>query len=103
MQVQKLPGASDALTFGILSIVLTLLCCGPFGAIFGFIGLSKAKSAEKIYEAQPNDYQYSDNIKTGRTLSYIGIALAAIMLVLTIIYIGAVVAFILAVSNGSFD
>jgi hypothetical protein len=42
-EYQQIPGASNALTFGILSIVLTLFCCGPFGAIFSFIGLSNAK------------------------------------------------------------
>jgi len=55
MNRETLPGASNALTFGILSIILTLVCCGPFGAIFSFIGLSNAKNAERITMPNPID------------------------------------------------
>lgn len=89
---QPLPGASNALTFGIISIVGSLFCCGPFGAIFSFIGLSNAKKAEQIYNENPGEYTGFENVKTGRVLSYIGIALSAIMLILTIIYFGVIIA-----------
>lgn len=91
--MQTLPGASNALTFGILSIVLTLFCCGPFGAIFSFIGLSNAKRAEQIYKADTEmGYTGYENVKTGRILSYIGLAISLISLILGIIYFGALVA-----------
>lgn len=100
---QPLPGASNALTFGILSIVLTLICCGPFGAIFGFIGLSSAKQAEKIFELDPGNYSGYENVKTGRILSYIGLAIAAVYLILCIVYFGAIGAIIYAAaSEGGF-
>lgn len=93
MNNQQLPGASNALTFGILSIVLTLFCCGPFGAIFSFIGLSNAKKAENFYQNNPGSYNGYDNVKTGKILSYIGLALAIILLILTILYFGLIIAF----------
>lgn len=102
MNQQTLPGASDALTFGILSIVLTVFCCGPFGAIFGFLGLNRANRAEQIYQTdKERSYSGYDNVKTGRILSYIGLGIALIYLIFTIIYFGAIVAFIMA--SGAFQ
>lgn len=94
MSQQPLPGASTVLTMGILSIVGTLFCCGPFGAIFSIIGLAKAKSANQLYQQNPENYTDYSNVKTGKILSYIGLALALISLVLTILYFGLIVAMI---------
>ncbi|PIB38864.1 MULTISPECIES: CCC motif membrane protein [Maribacter] len=101
MNTQPLPGASNALTFGILSIVLTIFCCGPFGAIFSIIGLSNAKKAENIYRSEVDNSYFSgyENAKTGRILSYIGLGLALIYLIFTIIYFGAIVAIIMSSGN----
>ncbi|MHA7864457.1 CCC motif membrane protein [Flagellimonas marinaquae] len=92
MSQQPLPGASTVLTMGILSIVGTLFCCGPFGAIFSIIGLVKAKSADQLYQASPENYTDYSNVKTGKILSYIGLALSLISLVLFILYFGFIVA-----------
>ena len=94
MNQQPLPGASTVLTMGIISIVGTVLCCGPFGIIFSIIGLVKAKTAEKLYQENPDQYSDYSNIKTGKILSYIGIAMALIYLVLTIVYFGFIIALI---------
>jgi hypothetical protein len=99
MVMQPLPGASNALTFGILSILLTLFCCGPFGGIFSIIGLSNANKAERIYQMDRNAYTGYENVKTGRILSYIGLALALIFLILSIIYFGVIGAFIFAAAS----
>lgn len=100
---QPLPGASNALTFGILSIVLTVFCCGPFGAIFSFIGLSNAKKADGLYQMDSSIYSGYENVKTGRILSYIGLAIAALYLIFGIIYFGAIGAIIFAAaSEGGF-
>ena len=101
MNRETLPDSGNALTFGILSIVLTILCCGPFGGIFGIIGLSKAKKAERMYNAEPDRFSGIENVKTGRILSYIGIALAAILLVFTILYFGVIAAIIAGSASGS--
>ncbi len=100
MERQALPGASNALTMGIISVVGALVCCGPFAAIFSIIGLTGARKAEKLYMTNPDMYTGYENVKTGRILSYIGLALALIMLVLTIIYFGVIIALF---TTGQFD
>lgn len=104
MQQEQLPGASNALTYGILSIVLTLTCCGPFGAIFSFLGLSSANKAQRLYTQAAGQYSGIENAKTGKTLSYIGLGLAAIYLVLGVLYFGVIAAIIVAAASqgGSF-
>ena len=100
---QPLPGASNALTFGILSIVLTVVCCGPFGAIFRIIGLSSAKKAERLYQLDSSMYIGYENVKTGKILCYIGLGIAGILLILSIIYFGAIGAILYsAASEGGF-
>jgi len=94
MNQQPLPGASTVLTMGILSIVLTLFCCGPFGAIFSIIGLVKAKTADQLYRESPENYTDYSNVKTGKILSYIGLALSLVYLVLFILYFGFIIAVI---------
>ncbi len=94
MNNQPLPGASNVLTMGILAIVLSFICCGPFGSIFGFIALSGAKKAEKLYLENPQEYTGYDNVKTGRILAYIGLAIAALMLIFWILYFGVIIAMI---------
>ena len=100
MAPQQLPDSGTALTMGILSIVLTILCCGPFGMIFSFIGLSYAKSAERTYLQDPSGYIGYENVKTARILSYIGLGLSLLLLLFTILYFGLIVALI---TTGSFD
>jgi len=100
MNQETLPGASNALAFGIISIVASFFCCGPFGAIFSFIGLSNAKKAERLYQENPETYSGIDNVKTGKILSYIGIGLALIMLIIWILYFGFIIALI---TSGSFE
>lgn len=92
MNQQALPGASEALTMGILSIALTLFCCGPFGAIFSVIGLNNAKKAKRIYEESPGEYTGIETARTGRILSYVGLALAGLMLIFFVLYIGVILA-----------
>lgn len=82
------------MTMGILSIVGALVCCGPFAAIFSVIGLSSAKKAENLYLEDPERYSGFENIKTSRTLSYIGLGLSLVMLVLGILYFGVIIALV---------
>ncbi|MGB6152662.1 MAG: CCC motif membrane protein [Pricia sp.] len=100
MNPQPIPGSSNAMTFGILSIVLTLTCCGPFGAIFSFLGLSNAKKAQQLYMQSTGEYTGIENARTGKILSYVGLALAGIYLILGIIYFGVIAAVIFAAASG---
>lgn len=94
MSQQPLPGASTVLTMGIISVVGALVCCGPFAAIFSIIGLSKAKSAKQIYMENPEMYSGYESLNTGRILSYVGLGLSLLMLVVVILYFGVIIAMI---------
>jgi sulfite exporter TauE/SafE len=94
MSQQPLPGASTVLTMGIISVVGALVCCGPFAAIFSIIGLSKAKSAKQIYQENPGMYSGYESLNTGRILSYVGLGLSLLMLVIVILYFGVIIAMI---------
>ena len=100
MEQQPLPGASNALTMGIISVVGALVCCGPFAAIFSIIGLNSAKKAQRLYNENPGGYTGYESVKTGKILSYIGLALSLVMLVLLIIYFGVIIALI---TTGEFN
>nr|WP_299069669.1 CCC motif membrane protein [uncultured Allomuricauda sp.] len=94
MNQQPLPGASTVLTMGIISIVGTIFCCGPFGIIFSIIALVKAKTANEVYINNPGEYTDYSNVKTGKILAYIGLALSLVYLLLFILYFGFIVAMI---------
>lgn len=100
MSQQPLPGASTVLTMGIISVVGALVCCGPFAAIFSIIGLSKAKSAKQLYMENPELYSGYESVNTGRILSYVGLGLSLVMLVIVILYFGVIIAMI---SSGHYD
>ena len=53
-----------------------------------------AKKAEQAFNKNPEAYPGLENVKTGKILSYIGIALAVIYLIFTIIYFGLIIALI---------
>lgn len=93
MTQEQLPGASNAVTMGVVGLVLSF-CCWPAGVIFSFIALSGANKADKLHQANPGAYIGHENVKTAKILSYIGIALSIIFLVLTILYFAAIFAFI---------
>lgn len=96
MNQQPLPGASTVLTMGIISIVGSLVCCGPFAIVFSIIGLVKAKKAEELYDESPEVYSDLSNLKTGKILSYIGLALSLIILIFFILYFGVIIAFLMS-------
>lgn len=100
MQQEELPGASTALTMGIIALVTSFVCCGPFAAIFSFIGLSNAKKARLLYEKNPELYTGYENAKTGKILSIIGLVVALLSLILLIIYFGVIIA---AITAGSMN
>ncbi len=83
MEQQKLPNSTLILVFGIISIV-TCCCYGVLGLIFGIIALVMAKKATQTYLASPEQYTGYQNVKTGKILAYIGIALNVIYLIYVI-------------------
>lgn len=102
MEQQPLPGASNTLTMGIISVVGALVCCGPFAAIFSIIGLNSAKKAQRLYNENPGAYSGFESVKTGKILSYVGLALSLVMLVVCIIYFGVIIALITTGEMGNY-
>ncbi|HRE76862.1 MAG TPA: CCC motif membrane protein [Flavobacterium sp.] len=83
MEKQKLPNATAVIILGILSIV-TCCCYGVLGIILGIIALVLAKKDTQLYLENPELYSNYSNIKTGKILAYIGLALSFIYLLLMI-------------------
>jgi hypothetical protein len=100
MNQQPLPGASTVLTMGIISVVGALVCCGPFAIIFSIIGLAKARSSKELYLQNPEIYSGYESVTTGRILSYVGLGLSLLMLVIVILYFGVILAM---VTSGQYD
>ncbi len=86
MEQKKLPNATLILVFGILSI-LTCCCYGIVGLILGIIAIVMAKKATAIYLENPDVYTDFKNVKTGKTLAYVGIILSLIYMVFVVIII----------------
>ena len=82
MEQQKLPNSTLILVFGIISIVTC--CCYGLGLVFGIVAIVMAGTATKVYTANPELYTGYSNVKTGKILSYVGIALSVIYLVYVI-------------------
>lgn len=90
MNQQKLPNATAVLVLGIISIV-GCCCYGVVGLICGIIGLVLAKKDDALYSANPTLYSDYHNLKTGKILCYIGLALSALSLIYMIVmltYVG---------------
>jgi len=86
MEQQKLPNSTLILVFGIVSIV-TCCCYGIIGLIFGIVAIVMAKKATALYLESPEQYTGYSNVKTGKILAYIGVALSAIYVIVNIIAI----------------
>ena len=74
---QKLPNATAVIVLGILSII-TCCCYSVLSFILGGIGLYLANQDTKLYNENPSLYSNYNNIKTGKILCIIGIALGVL-------------------------
>ena len=84
IQRQELPNSTLILVFGILSII-GCCCYGIVGLVFGIIAMLMAQKATKIYNENPEMYNGYQNVKTGKILAIIGIALSALVLIIGIV------------------
>lgn len=85
MEKQKLPNATLIL---ILSIASILCCCAyGIGIIPAVIAFVLANKSVKLYKADPELYDNFSNIKTGRIIAIIGIALNIAFIVYMIVMI----------------
>lgn len=86
MEKQKLPNATLILVFGILAILSC--CCYGLGVVFAIVAIILAKKADTLYLENPELYSGYKNVKIGKILSYIGLVINVIYLIIVIyIYI----------------
>ena len=87
MEQQKLPNSQGVLILGILCIPFCCCLWGVVGLILGIIALVLAKKATALYNENPEQYTGYSNVKTGKMLAYIGVALGVIWLITNIVLI----------------
>jgi len=78
MEKQKLPNSITVLVLGILSVLMC--CCSILSIPMGIIGLFLGQKATKLYNQNPEQYEGLSNVKTGKILCIIGIALTVLYL-----------------------
>ncbi len=80
---EALPNAGLVLTLGILSIVLTLCCCGPFAIPLPIAGWILGQKGVSRYKENPDKYTRSSysNMNAGRICSIIGVVLFVLSLI----------------------
>lgn len=79
MYQNKLPNATAVLILGIFSI-LTCWCYGVLGILLAIIALVLANKDMKLYNENPENYSNVSNLKTGRIMAYIGLALSVLFI-----------------------
>jgi len=86
----ELPNATAVLVLGILSI--PACCCYGIGLIPAIIALFLAKSASKLYFAEPGKYLEGsyNNLKTGNICAWIGLVISIITAIFYIWWIKTV-------------
>lgn len=90
MKKSKLPYTTAVLVLGISSIALCC-CYGIPGILTGIVALFLYKKDKFINEKDKSKYNNFDNLKTGRTLSIIGISMSSLYvlyLFLTVLIVG---------------
>lgn len=80
---EKLPGASNTLVWGIVSLVMAF-CFAPFSIIAGIVALTSAKKPTNLHAADPNRYDGIGNVKTGKILGIIGLVVSVISIAASI-------------------
>lgn len=83
---QQLPNATATLVLGILSIVLCWTW-GIVGIACAIIALVISKKSVALYNQAPDQYEGYSNLKAGRIMSIIGLALSALYLIFVIIWV----------------
>lgn len=79
MEKEKLPNSTLILILGIVSIV-GCCCYGIPGLISGIIALVLASKATNVYKLAPENYSDYGNVKAGKIMGIIGIALSIIFI-----------------------
>lgn len=83
MENNKLPNANIVLILGILSVI-TCICYGIFGIIFGVIALVLARKDMNLDRSNDIVYTNYQTVNIGRVLAIIGIVLGVLFIIMLI-------------------
>ncbi len=83
MENNKLPNANLVLALGIISVV-TCICYGIFGIIFGVIALVLAQKDMNLDRSNDIVYSNYQTVNIGRVLAIIGIVLGVLFIIMII-------------------
>ena len=83
MENNKLPNANIVLVLGILSVI-TCICYGIFGIIFGVIALALAQKDMNLDRSNDIVYNNYQTVNIGRVLAIIGIVLGVLFIIMII-------------------
>lgn len=91
MEQRKLPNVTISLILGIVSFIACCCSIGIGGLLFSGIAFFLANKDKKTLEASddPSSYTNAKQLKTARIIAVIGLALAAITLILSIVQIAS--------------
>lgn len=84
MEQQKLPNATASIVLGSISFICCCFSAGIGGLILSGIAFILARKDEKLYAEQPEAYSNFSQVKTAKIIAIIGLALAAIALIMSI-------------------
>lgn len=87
MEKQKLPNVTLSLVLGIISFIACCCSAGIGGLIFSGIAYFLISKDEKLYAASPEKYDNYGQLKTAKIVAIIGLALAVLSLIVSIIQI----------------
>lgn len=87
METRKLPNATISLVLGIISFVACCVTSGLGGLVLSGIALFLANKDKKTYLEDPEAYDNYKQVSTARTVAVVGLALAGLSIVMSIIFI----------------
>ncbi|WP_350284837.1 hypothetical protein [uncultured Croceitalea sp.] len=94
----SLPGSGTVLTYGILSIFLSvpLVFCCPIGLIFALLGISKGNKTKRLYLNNPDKYVDYNQLSIGLVLSYIGLVVSIIVFLIFVLFFSPMIGWLFA-------
>jgi len=91
---QQLPNATTVLVLGILSLIFICPYISLIGIVLGILALVFAAKDQALYTQNPSKYALSsyNNMKAGRVCAIIGLCIATLTFIITILFIIGIIA-----------
>jgi hypothetical protein len=86
---QQLPNSTAVLVLGILSLIFFCPWVSLIGVVLGIIALVLSARDQSLYSQNPSKYALTsyNNMKAGRICAIIGLAIATLTTIITILFI----------------